>query len=1113
MKKRYCAFAYAASCRLVLGGAELFNGNDWKDVDPATLAANGWNAQNYKGKSHIVFTAAKDKTPGSAAIELKPEKGSGAIFYSRNIQFPPASTLTFSGEYKTENYVKGEKGQLFVYTSFNHGSKDKKNPQFGQLLHLTPAAEWTRFSETAKYSQAAKGPFRAYFYVSGNKGKVQFRNLSLRLKEAGKTADSISMKVVPPCDYDKLSSSVNNGWQIISNGKGFTGKGESGYALLNYPTPQASGRLQCSAKTFLPAGTWVTLSGEYKTDNAVFDKGGSIIFTVMGRNNPKYVAAPSFWMNTTPRPSQNWTPFKVTKRVPFDVATLSIYASMTKASGKLAVRALSVEAKLPADVPNPKEEYVWREMEDLDNLLACSDWGKEISPDYFSGRGGACIPKKNLDWNFSIPAVTDEKTLFSKKRTFHIWTRVYGYAEAPRFYIYHQDRFLQYSDTPPNEILKKGKYSGPGIYTWVYGGSFSTLGGSHKLSFKPVKGRMLADAVLLTTDADYAPVAFEAKKMPQTKCDDIRNAHNIKAEYLNEGVTDTITLPVSFRIGGKKRNIKANEKPAVFHFSLPKNIQVEGVTSHWVGETWGTPGCGGKYITWKKTGTRKVNGKEIVDYEANLYYLSSNQYLIFLRADSQGFKPGSVSMLEYWLEEDNEKQLKEQIALKHIRIQPASPFKNIYIGPSYVPFRMMYVSYPDLFNNMKKCGFNFIGAWGRPWEIENFDKIRNDIYANHFRLAMVVPQYTGVTPQHLAYGLDGKVLTKESGQGRASRILTLSMDENDAPIRETMERTKRVASYGVSVEYDDEMTNVLYDLVDYHPKTKALFKEWLKKNGGGRAYQEPEQIVKNKKQDPAMYKIWVDFKCSRMAYWYSLYRKAFEEGLKSAGGKYPANEKPLMWTCIQGGGRDFRTAEDIKESGFFDYRLLSRQCDLIEIMSYTYSGVPQSAQVGDSLEMYSDYLKKDVTFTVLLAGGYGTETTMENKIMLKYQVWEALMQKSKMIVFYAGATAFNAPTLAPVVEAIRIARPYEDFFVNGSRYYDMKADQGYVRLKALRLGGKVLLYAANYTHGTDDRITVTFPQNLKSVLNCETGARVSVNGGKFGLNFKKSRGILFLVEM
>lgn len=1113
MKQRYCAFAYAVSTLLALGAAELFNGNDWKKVDPASLTANGWNVQNYKGKSNIVFSPAKDKTSGSVAITLKAPDGSGAVFYNKNIKFPAGSTITFSGEYKTEGYVKGKKGQFFTYTSFNYGSKDDKNPQFGELLALTPSATWKTFSVTAKYPRAAKGPFRAYFYASGEQGTVQFRNPSLQIKEVGKTTSAATKNVVPACDYNKLSPSVNNGWQIISNGKAFSGKGESGYALLSYPTVQASGRLQYSSNTFLPAGTWVTFSGEYKTGNVVFEKGGMIAFSVMCRNNPQSATAPSTWINAAPRPSSEWTKFKVTKRIPFDVRTLSIYASMAKASGTLAVRALSVEAKLPTDVPNPKAEYIWREMEDFDPLLLCSDWGKEISPDYFSGRGGVCIPKKNLDWNFNISAVTDEKTLFPKNRTFHIWTRVYGYTEAPRFYIFHQDRFLQYSDTPPNEVLKKGKYAGPGIYTWVYGGSFDTRGGAHKLSFQPVKGRMLADAVLLTTDADYAPVLFEAKKMPQTRCNDIRNAHNIKAEYLNEGVTDTICLPVSFRIGGKNRSIKANEKPAVFHFSLPKIIQVKGVTSHWAGETWGTPGRGAKCITWKKTGTRKVNGRDIVDYEAELTYLSSNQYLIFVQAESQGFKVGDTSIMEYWLEEGREKQLKEQIALKHIRIQPASPFKNIYIGPSYVPFRMMYVSYPDLFNNMKKCGFNFIGAWGEPWNIQNFDRIRNEIYSNGFRLAMVVPQYTGVKPEHVAFGMNGKPLTKESGQGRASRILTLSLDENDAPIRETMERTKRAAAYGVSVEYDDEMTNVLYDLVDYHPKTKALFKEWLKKNGKGCAYAEPEQIVKNKKNDPAMYKIWVDFKCSRMTYWYSLYRKAFEEGLKSAKGKYPANAKPLMWTCIQGGGKDFRTAEDIKESGFFDYKTLSQHCDLIELMSYTYGGVAQSAQVGDCLEMYSRYLKKDVTFTVLLAGGYGTETGMKDKVMLKYQVWEALMQKSKMIVFYAGATVFNAPTLLPVTDAIRIARPYEDFFVNGTRYYDMKADKGYVRLKALRLGDKVLLYAANYTHGTNDNITVTFPQSLKSVFNCENGKKLSENGEKFTFDFKNSRGILFLVEM
>ena len=282
---------------------------------------------------------------------------------------------------------------------------------------------------------------------------------------------------------------------------------------------------------------------------------------------------------------------------------------------------------------------------------------------------------------------------------------------------------------------------------------------------------------------------------------------------------------------------------------------------------------------------------------------------------------------------------------------------------------------------------------------------------------------------------------------------------------------------------------------------------------------EPEQIVRDRKKNPAMYRHWVDFKCSRIAYWYSLYRKAFDEGvaIAKANGKYSAAMKPEMFTCVQGliVGRDGKpcTAEEVKESGYLDYRLLGKYCDVIQMMSYTYGGVKESAMPGDKMELYNNYTGKNNTAPILLAGGYGTEIAPENKVMLKYQVWDCLMQKPQIIVFYAGATLFNAPTLAPVVDAIRIARPYEDFFVDGTKYTGMKAGSKRVRLKALQLGKKVLVYATNYDNLTGPQETITFPTAPKSVLDCISGKTLSVKAKGFAFDFKASRGKLFLVEL
>jgi hypothetical protein len=165
------------------------------------------------------------------------------------------------------------------------------------------------------------------------------------------------------------------------------------------------------------------------------------------------------------------------------------------------------------------------------------------------------------------------------------------------------------------------------------------------------------------------------------------------------------------------------------------------------------------------------------------------------------------------------------------------------------------------------------------------------------------------------------------------------------------------------------------------------------------------------------------------------------------------------------------------------------------------------------MELYNNYTGKNNTAPILLAGGYGTEIAPENKVMLKYQVWDCLMQKPQIIVFYAGATLFNAPTLAPVVDAIRIARPYEDFFVDGTKYTGMKSGSNRVRLKALQLGKKVLVYATNYDNLTGPQETITFPTAPKSVLDCITGQKLPVKANVFSFNFKGSRGKLFLVEL
>ena len=880
-------------------------------------------------------------------------------------------------------------------------------------------------------------------------------------------------------------------------------------------TETSQGLLMFRLRKKYPAGTRFIISGEYQTDDIAFGGNGRILSSAMGKYNSGETNQPVFWLNSSLKPSETWTSFRYSGRAPFPLEYVQYNIGLVNAKGTLRIRNLSVDAGLPSAAPDPEEEFVWREAEDIEKVKMISDWGKDLEKDYYSGRGGIYTDKGRIDWNFQIPEAVDPVTLFPRPRTWYLWARIYGYLDSPRIHVCRNDRSLSFVDTPANEQKDKGgKYAGPGKYIWVLCGQFTTTGGLQQISLQP-DGRMLLDVLLLTTDGKYAPAKFEARDVKQSPVQDISTANMIKAEYSFEGVSDTVTLPISFRIGGKPLKIADDQKPAVFHFSLPAGIKVKGMSSHWAGENWNEPDrWGKKFLNWKQVGVRIEGGREVRDYEAYLYYLCSNQYMVFLQADPEGFRSGEESVCEYWLENGDEKQLKEKIVLKHIAIRPTEPFRKIYIGPSYVPFKVFYYSYPDVFTNMAACGMNYMGFWGTPWTWgAEFDSFRSRAYENGFMLTAVVKQYTGVEKRHIAIGLDGRPVTVVT-----HKVLTLAMTEKDAPIAGTLERTRLCAATGVNVEYDDEMTNVLWDKIDYSPAVKKLFREWLAENHGEVEYKEPEEIVRDRLKDPDMYRHWVDFKCSRIAYWYSLYRKAFDEGAAEAQkGKYPPPVKPMLITCVQGNvaGRDGKpaTAETIKEAGYLDYRLLAKYCDVIEMMTYTYQGVKESAIPGSLMEMYNAYIGRNGTAVILLSGGYGTETIPENKVMLKYQVWEALMQKPRIIAFYAGATLFNAPTLAPVAEAIRIAHPYEDFFVDGEKYAEAKADSARVRLKALKLDDKILVYAANYDNITGPVETMHFPSVPKSVLDCISGDKIEVKDDGFSFDFKESRGRLFLVEL
>ena len=926
-------------------------------------------------------------------------------------------------------------------------------------------------------------------------------------------------------DFRELKDGVPVGWQFQQNASNpafaVEDDGEGGKCVaIRGAKPNTTGLLIYSRHISLPTGAAVTVTGEYCSEIESCDWDVPVLVSMMARGirDSNKICA---WAEDRLQSEAKWTPFSFSYRMPYSVASLHLYASMRGSKGTVKYRKLSVQTKMPTNVLANGRELAWREAEDICKSNSPNDWGKDIAADYYSGRGGvAFVPGKKFDWAFQIPQILDADALTDVSRTWYVWTRVYGYLEQSRIFMENNGRHVSHMDVKANEKTDAdGNYAGPGEYAWQLCGCFTTKGGNQHLSFKSEK-RMMFDAVLITDDPDYAPVKYEARDFPQAKIVDVSTRHAIQAEYVNEGVTDRITLPISFRIAGKNMPLDTSMPPAVFHFSLPESIKVEGVTSHFAGENWSVKKTWhGKFLTWKKTGAHAKGGKNYNDYEAYLYWLSSNQYLVYAKYIGKDFRAGDVSLCEYWLEHEDEKQPPETIELKHIAIEPTTPFRNIFIGPAYVVFDMMYTSMPNCFDNMAACGFNYLGAfnnthaWGEDGK-ENFalfEKMRDAAYARDFAVIMNCDLYKNVGSDDLAWGINEKPLADKNGDGQ--KIVTLAMDENSAPIKKAMEDIRSMASNGISVELDDEMMNRMLDRIDYSPKTQELFRKWLAENRRSVQFKNPVEIVRDKENDPEMYAHWVDFKCSRVAYWYSLYRKAFDEGLALAKGKYPEGRKPMLIACVDGAGPQCDTPRKIMEISYFDYKMLEKHVDYVSVMAYSYGGVTQADKPGKAIEMYRGYMYDNGAFPILLSGGYGCEIGVADKAMLKYEVLEALMLKCRVIPFYAGATLFNAPTLAPVVEAIRIARPYEEFFLNGRRIRPYSTNAQWLRTLGLKLDNRLLLYAANYRGNPAEKATISFNDKPKGVLDCATNAQIPLADNSMTIDFANDRGRLFLVEL
>jgi hypothetical protein len=332
-------------------------------------------------------------------------------------------------------------------------------------------------------------------------------------------------------------------------------------------------------------------------------------------------------------------------------------------------------------------------------------------------------------------------------------------------------------------------------------------------------------------------------------------------------------------------------------------------------------------------------------------------------------------------------------------------------------------------------------------------------------------------------------------------VPALYQNENSKAMRYMRDYLKKSAvacSQGMLL--DDEWPNQIFDKVDYHPETKKLFRQYLESKK--ETYVDPLEIVNNKKKYSKLYQYWIDFRCERMAEFYRVLRAAYLSGLKD-------KSDPMFCTGIQGRNS---TPAGIKESNFFDYRLLARHCDLILIMCYTYTFIPQSAEIGDTLDRYNKHIGRKICVPALLSEYDGLEIPEDQKVFHKYQLWEAVMAQARLVEYWMSYGMYNPRNLRHIAEGIRQISPYENILLDGKTTDCVKTSAKFLRIRALKLGKQILLYAANYQHPSSLKAVIRIDAPIEKITALASGKTVKSDRNQIVFDSAAERGQLFLIE-
>ncbi len=809
----------------------------------------------------------------------------------------------------------------------------------------------------------------------------------------------------------------------------------------------ASGYIGKRAKCELPAGTMVEATGRYRTRNLELAADGFVRVNVNFNGNDQ-ANRRAMGLNLTPSPE--WKTFSRKLLLPVPLKEYFAFYQFYKGKGEVEFADLAVTAS--SDEPGsiaPNALVVWKEAEDCMTGGSISAHGRDI-PGYFSGKGGYYLAGGKLTYRFQVKPEIDQQSLLPLERDYYIWGRIYGYRDCPGVKVSLDRKDIYEFTTRNTEREIDGKVDGQ--YYWQRLGAFRSGGASHELLLS-TSGRLLADALVFTTDANYTPDKFEARERGGDFFTDLKIPVMLNPDYAVNGIGQGFVSPLVFRF------VTPDNKPVAqlgaMQIRLPAGVTLHGVTSQWAGLNW--KGRAPEFLTLKETA--EADGRKSYDIGFSHISLSVTLFLEATSAESV--------QLEYSFVMYGVNQPWSTVNLEPVRIADTPAFRQIRVGPAGENFRGFFTDYPGLPELCRRFGINLLNPWHLypaqyPGLWQGFSA---QAAANGIRIIGEHSPRLGAPPEdERAIGLDGKPDRKPS----------ILVRPDSAWVKQDLDKIAELGKYVDTIVIDDENTNMAGDRIDYHPELLAMFRE---STGVTTPVRE---IVGDRQRYRREYEQWVDFKCEMMSRHYQLYLEAAR--------RHNPNAKLIPQIV-----RD-RSPEELRRSSFWDYRKLTRYVDRISPMIYTYQGIRDSALVGDTIAMHSRELGRPVAVPTLLSGhtGFGQVPTDE-KPMYKYQLWECLMERADTVLYWNSAAFFNPVNLRHVADGIRTAVPYEEFFLKGTPV-EISDHPDWLRIKALRLGKQLLVYAANYRNDRSLTATVTLP-----------------GGKKLDIDFKPDRARFYLI--